>query len=81
MHLLTQILTSDQNIRGQPRKAGDDRKRVTDSVSAAIRRAIKDIAAEDPVMAEHLSSPRLKRGQNPIYDPQDDNIEWSTDPP
>jgi hypothetical protein len=80
MDLLAKEVAKAKGLGGRIRKAGDDKERVRKAVSNAIGRVIKkEIAPEDPALADHLSRPRLIRGKNPSYDPCEDGIEWSTD--
>ena len=68
-----------KGLGGRLRKAGDDRERVRKAVGNSISRVIKnEIAPEDSALAEHLSPPRLMKGQSLQYDPCEDGIAWDT---
>lgn len=60
---------------GRAKKEHSDRDRVRKSVGAAIRRAVEQIAEYDSDLAEHFRSPRIRCGNNPIYD-SPSTIDW-----
>lgn len=60
---------------GRAKKEHSDRDRVRKSVGAAIRRAIEQIGEYDKELAEHFQPPRVRCGNNPIYDPST-TIDW-----
>lgn len=62
---------------GKLKKDSDDRERVRKAVGNAIRTAVKAIAQFDKRMAEHLKTPRLCCGNNPMYMPTD-GVVWVT---
>jgi hypothetical protein len=66
---------TNRNWAGRAKKEHGDRDRVRKAVGIAIRRAVLQIAEYDKELAEHLKPPRLRCGNNPIYDPVSD-IDW-----
>ncbi len=65
----------NRNWGRRPKKEHSDRDRVRKAVGIAIQRAVKQIAEYDKELAEHLRTPRLRCGNNPVYDPGTD-IDW-----
>lgn len=74
---LMEELKRGRGLGNRLRKAADDRDRFRNRVGNAVRRAIENISAYDPRLAEHLKSPALRLGHNPIYYPPD-GIVWET---
>lgn len=65
----------NRNWAGRAKKEHSDRDRVRKAVRAAIRRAVEQIAEYDKELADHLQPPRLRCGNDPVYDPGSD-IDW-----
>jgi len=66
----------NQGWGGRAKKEDSDRNRLRKAVGVAIRRAIEQIAKYDKDLADHLQPPRLRCGNNPVYDPGSD-IDWA----
>ena len=74
---LSEQIQKDTGLGNRIRKESDDRDRVRKAFQANIRRVRDEIAKYDRRLSEHLTSPRLRCGWSPRYDPIDD-IEWHT---
>jgi hypothetical protein len=72
---LAEEMRKHRGLGGQPRKASDDRERVRKAVGNAVRRAVGQIAEDDPAFGEHLQPPRLTCGATLGYQPGDD-LRW-----
>jgi hypothetical protein len=68
-------LRKDFDCKGKPRKLGDMRNRVRNSVCNAIRRVLKRIEQYDKPLAEHLRPPVLNLGHTISYVPRAD-VRW-----
>jgi 7-cyano-7-deazaguanine synthase in queuosine biosynthesis len=66
---LLKEITTQTGLGGRLRRVADDRERVRQSVTTAIRRAIREIAVYDQALANHLARPNLQRGQSLTYTP------------
>ena len=75
---ITAELRRSKGLGKRVRQASDDRERIRKAVGNAVRRTIKEIARYDSSFAEHLKSPTLRLGHNPLYYPKDD-IDWVTE--
>lgn len=71
---INKALEEGIGLGGRPRKAKDDRKRIRDSFSAAVKRALKRISEFDQPLADHLSA-SIKLGSVVSYRPAD-TVEW-----
>jgi hypothetical protein len=71
--LLSQLGQSGPRRRHEAR----DRKRVRQSVSVAIRRAVEEIGGEDQRLAQHLTT-CIQRGLHPCYTPGE-QVQWETE--
>ena len=71
---INKALEEGIGLGGRPRKAKDDRKRIRDSFSAAVKRALKRISEFDQPLADHLIA-SIKLGSVVSYRPTD-TVEW-----
>lgn len=69
-------LENAHDLRGRPRKLGDERNKVRKRVCNAICRAREKIAKYDAPLAKHLDHPVLNLGNTVSYVPRTDVI-WS----
>jgi 7-cyano-7-deazaguanine synthase in queuosine biosynthesis len=77
---LLKELRSVSGLGGRVRRLQDQREQARQSVGAAIRRALQNIAADgDSRLAEHLKFPRLRCGFNLCYAP-DQPVSWDPGP-
>lgn len=74
---LTDELKQGRGLGNRLRRASDDRDRIRKAVGNAIRRTITHISQYDSRFAEHLKSPALRLGLNPLYSPSE-SISWET---